>query len=39
MSRRGGLRAQVIKEGVLKTGDNKLITEDDFELLSPLQAL
>lgn len=39
MSRRGGLRAQVIKEGVLKTGDNTLITQDDFELLSPAKAL
>ena len=39
MSRRGGLRAQVIKDGILKTGANTLITEDDFELLSPLQAL
>lgn len=39
MSRRGGLRAKVLKKGSLKTGPNTLITEDDFELLSPLDSL
>jgi len=39
MSRRGGLRVQIVNGGVLKTGHNTLITADDFELLDPLQAL
>ncbi len=39
MSGRGGLRVRVIKEGPLKTGNNTLITEDNFELLDPCEAL
>ncbi len=39
MSGRGGLRAKVIKAGVLHTGTNTLITEDDFETLDPVIAL
>lgn len=38
MSGRGGLRARVIKGGVLKTGTNTLIT-DEFDRLNPLEAL
>lgn len=35
MSRRGGLRARVIKDGLFETGDNTLITKTNFELLDP----
>jgi len=37
MSGRGGLRARVVKKGLFKTGANILITENDFELLDPLE--
>ena len=36
---RGGLRAKVIKGGSLQKGTNTLITDHDFDLLDPLQAL
>jgi len=36
---RGGLRAKVIKGGSLRRGTNTLITDCDFEVLDPLQAL
>ena len=39
MQGRGGLRARVIEGGVLKTGANTLITQDEFELLDPCRAL
>jgi MOSC domain-containing protein YiiM len=39
MSGRGGLRVKVIQEGCLKRGANILQTEDNFELLNPLEAL
>ncbi len=39
MSRRGGLRVKVIEKGTLSLGNNILITEDNFELLDPLEAL
>jgi len=39
MSGRGGLRVKVLKAGVLKGGDNTLLTEDSFELLDPKVAL
>ncbi len=39
MSGRGGLRVKVIKDGCLKLGTNTLQTEDNFELLNPLEAL
>ena len=38
MSGRGGLRVEVIKEGILKTGPNTLITEGIDKLLDPLEA-
>jgi len=38
MSGRGGLRVEVIKEGVLKTGPNTLIAEGIDKLLDPLEA-
>lgn len=38
MSGRGGLRAQIVKAGTLKTGTNTLITQREFELLNPLEA-
>ena len=38
MSGRGGLRAQVLKAGTLYVGANSLITQDNFELLDPLEA-
>jgi len=39
MSGRGGLRVKVLTKGTLKAGKNALITEENFELLDPLQAL
>ena len=39
MSGRGGLRVRVLEGGTLQTGPNTLITEDNFELLNPLDAL
>ena len=39
MTGRGGLRAKVTKGGSLRRGTNTLITDHDFELLDPLQAL
>lgn len=39
MQGRGGLRARVIEEGVLKTGANTLITQDEFKLLDPCEPL
>jgi hypothetical protein len=36
---RGGMRAKVIKSGFITRGANTLITDHDFELLDPLQAL
>ena len=38
MSRRGGLRVNVLEKGTLKTGTNTLITKDNFVLLDPLEA-
>jgi len=38
MRGRGGLRARVVKAGELKKGTNILITEDNFELLDPIEA-
>ncbi len=39
MRGRGGLRAKVIDPGLLKTGDNILITQDNYEALDPCTAL
>lgn len=39
MSGRGGLRVRVLNKGILKTGANILITQEDFEQLNPLEAL
>jgi len=38
MSGRGGLRVEVLKKGILKTGPNTLITESIDKLLDPLAA-
>jgi len=38
MRGRGGLRVKVVKAGKLKTGTNTLITQENFELLDPLEA-
>jgi len=39
MSGRGGLRVKVLKAGTLTQGYNTLLTEDEFELLNPKEAL
>ena len=39
MSGRGGLRVKVLEKGLLKSGPNTLITQDEFMLLDPLEAL
>jgi len=38
ISGRGGLRARVLEKGHLKTGANRLITKEDFELIDPVEA-
>jgi len=39
MSGRGGLRVKVLNKATLTRGDNILLTDDNFELLDPLEAL
>lgn len=39
MSGRGGLRVKVLNRGCIQTGANRLITQEDFVLLSPLDPI